>query len=192
MSETDEFVDQFFQALDYADKLIDSVPEPVWGNQTPCEEWTALQVVSHLTGTLDKAIQMQSADGVFEEKPASPGQGSDVSETLQRWRSARDMVRDGMAGADLDEKVWAYGHRTRAETLALPTADLAVHSWDIAVATGLERELPRPLLESAKGPFNMPEEMWRQPGLFGPAVDAADDASDTDQLMAFLGRRAPR
>lgn len=194
MSETDEFVDQFFQALDHADKVIDSVPEHAWGNRSPCEDWTALQVVSHLTGTLTKVIQLQSADGNYAGQPATADQGSDVPEILQRWRSARDMVRDGMGSADLDQKVWGTPeHRTRAETLVLPTADLAVHSWDIAAATGIERELPGPLLESVRDRMNdVPEESLRRPGLFGPAVDAADDASDTDQVMAFLGRRAPR
>lgn len=194
MGDTDKYVDRFFEALDHADQVIDSVPEHAWGNRSPCEDWTALQVVSHITGTLTKVIQLQSADGNYAGRPATADQGSDVSELLQRWRSARDMVRAGMGSADLDQKVWGTPeHRTRAETLALPTADLAVHSWDIAAATGIERELPGSLLESVRDRVNnLPEESLRRPGVFGPAVDAADDASDTDQLMAYLGRRAQR
>ncbi len=193
MNETDKLVDQFFEALDQADKVIDSVPEDAWGNQSPCEDWTALQVVSHLTGTLTKVIELQSKDGTYGRQPAIPNESSDFSELLQRWCSARDMVRAGMGNADLDQQVMGkYGQMTRAESLALPAADLAIHSWDIAAATGIERELSGHLLQSVREQLGrVPDEALRRPGIIGPAVEAADGASETDQLMAFLGRRAP-
>ncbi len=34
-----------------------------------------------------------------------------------------------------------------------------------------------------------PEEAMRSPGAFGPEVPVAEDASDQDKLMGFLGRK---
>ena len=40
-----------------------------------------------------------------------------------------------------------------------------------------------------EGVKHFPEGAMRGPGAFGPEVDVADDASDQDKLMAFLGRQ---
>ena len=79
------------------------------------------------------------------------------------------------------------------QALALPVADMAVHSWDIAAASGRDLQLPDDLREHVEGMVRaVPAEQLRSPETFGPPVEAPQGASPTEQLMAFLGRSRPR
>ena len=74
------------------------------------------------------------------------------------------------------------------QALALPIADLAVHSWDLAAAGGRALELPDEMLAHVETLVrSIPEEQLRS-GPFGPAVEPPPSASQTDRLMAYLGR----
>jgi uncharacterized protein (TIGR03086 family) len=69
-------------------------------------------------------------------------------------------------------------------------ADLVIHGWDLARATGQDDTIaPTDLAEMQEAVKHFPEEAMRSPGAFGPAVEVADDASDQDKLMGFLGRK---
>jgi len=68
--------------------------------------------------------------------------------------------------------------------------DLAVHSWDLARAAGLDDRLDP---EDVHRTFELVEpmdDMLRTPGVCGPRLDAAPGADEQTRLLAFLGRRA--
>ena len=67
-------------------------------------------------------------------------------------------------------------------------ADLAVHAWDLAASGGRALDLPDELLAHVENLVrSIPEEQLRS-GPFGPAVEPPPGASETDRLMAYLGR----
>ncbi len=74
--------------------------------------------------------------------------------------------------------------------LSINLLDTAMHSWDIARATGQETRLPDELAETVLGVCRgfVSDEIRGFAG-FDPAIDIASDAPPTDQLAAFLGRR---
>ena len=69
-------------------------------------------------------------------------------------------------------------------------ADLVIHGWDLARATGQDDTIAaEDLAELQEGIKAFPEEAMRSPGAFGPEIEAPAGASDQDKLMAFLGRQ---
>jgi uncharacterized protein (TIGR03086 family) len=73
--------------------------------------------------------------------------------------------------------------------LDIAVVDVATHAADIARATGQEID-DQEMLEAAlaKGKTMITAE-WRRPGIFGDEQPAPDDASATDKLLAFAGRK---
>ena len=68
------------------------------------------------------------------------------------------------------------------------TADVFMHTWDLARATGQDDTLdPETCAEMLEGmiPF---EEAMRSSGQYGPAVPVADDAPVQDRMLGFIGR----
>jgi uncharacterized protein (TIGR03086 family) len=69
------------------------------------------------------------------------------------------------------------------------TLDIAVHGWDLATATGqdptLDEELAGAVLGFARQTLT---DTTRAPRI-GPEIAVAADASTTERLVAFLGRR---
>src|SRR3954447_16135585 len=74
--------------------------------------------------------------------------------------------------------------------LGIHTVETVAHGWDLATATGQPAELDADLFAVAWQHTQGIDESLRGPGRpFGPAVDVPAGASDTDRLMAWLGRR---
>jgi uncharacterized protein (TIGR03086 family) len=66
---------------------------------------------------------------------------------------------------------------------------LSIHAWDVYRSQHRAVELPDALLAFGQQVAqSVPEETLRQPGVFGPAQSAPDDATPTERLMAFFGR----
>ncbi|GAB4006461.1 maleylpyruvate isomerase family mycothiol-dependent enzyme [Glycomyces albus] len=68
------------------------------------------------------------------------------------------------------------------------TADVWMHSWDLAKALGREPDLGQERCRAALEAMKPIEGMLRDSGQYGPAVPVADDASPQDKLAAFIGR----
>jgi uncharacterized protein (TIGR03086 family) len=165
---------------------VEAVPSDRWGAPTPCEEWTARDIVNHVV----------NASGLFlgfvgRELPPGPSAEDDPRAA---WTSARDTIIAGLddpaiAKAEYDGFT---GKATFEEGVdRFLSADLVVHGWDLARATGLDEHMdPDEVHVLRNGLGQMPEKMLRSPGAFGPAVDAPADADEQTKLLAFLGRRA--
>lgn len=173
------------------DEVIADGSDADWSRPSPCDGWDATAVLAHATGTVGKVDQMLSGDG-YAGQPAEAESG-DAQAVIERWREVSGETRKALLGLDVDVDVQTpSGPQPIGEALALPVADIAVHSWDIAVTLGVESALPLDLLRHVEGVLrSVPEEVLRKPGVMGPAVEPAADADDTDGLMAFLGRSRP-
>lgn len=175
--------DRFRHHAERFDRLVGAVPADRWDAASPCDGWTALDVVRHVVDTeLDllgrMAFDAPSIDGV---------------ETLAAW----PLVRDAMIAA-LDDPARSgfryngyFGPTTFGETVdQFYCFDLVLHRWDIARATGLgdhEDIEPDEVVRIRTDAAGFGEAM-RMPGVIGPEVDAPADATDQERLLAWLGR----
>jgi uncharacterized protein (TIGR03086 family) len=84
----------------------------------------------------------------------------------------------------------SFGDASGREYVMQLTADLAIHSWDLARATGQGAALDPgavalllPWTEASAG-------LIAGSGMFGPPIDAGPGAPDDVRLLGLLGRRA--
>jgi uncharacterized protein (TIGR03086 family) len=70
------------------------------------------------------------------------------------------------------------------------TMDVLVHTWDLARAIGAEESLDEDSVRRAYAALKPMDAMIRQPGVFGPKLEAPTDADVQTEFLYFLGRRA--
>jgi uncharacterized protein (TIGR03086 family) len=69
------------------------------------------------------------------------------------------------------------------------TADVFMHTWDLARATGQDERLdPVRCAQLLEGMIPM-ETAIRTSGHYGPRVEVPDDADAQTRMLAFIGRR---
>ncbi len=161
-------------AADKWDEVVSQVGDDDWAKATPCDGWTVRDLVDH-------AMHWQGrGGGVF-----GAGVDSDAD-----WATLKPALATALANpANLEGNVEELGGTPKQAVAGLITADLLVHSWDLARSIDADATLPEAAVESTlMGLQRLPEEMLRNDRMFGPAVEVADDASPQEKLIAFVGR----
>ena len=161
-------------------RLVAQTPD--WSAPAPVDGWTARDVVGHLVGWFPGFL---AGGGV--DLPAGPAVDDDP---LAAWQYHSDAVQ-GLLEQRGDETVThprAGTHRLADAVDQFYTADVFMHSWDLARAggqeAGLDEDFAAQLLEGMR-PI---EQLLRDSGQYGPAVPVPDDAPVVDRLMGFVGR----
>lgn len=171
-------------AAAFADK-VRAVPPGRWDAPSPCEQWTALDVVRHVVETPRLFFGFVGR----EPGPVPPVEDgpAEAFEAVRRQVQA-DLDDPARAGAEFDG---FFGRSTFAEAVdRFLSFDLLVHGWDLARAAGLDEAIAEPdleWLERAAAGFG---DAMRGPQAFGPALEPPADADRQTRLLAFLGRRA--
>ena len=165
---------------------VRAVPAEAWDNPSPCDGWSARDVVGHLTDWIPSFF---SAQGV--EFPAVPSVQDDP---VGAWEAVQGAIAQALADPDIADKPVATPFSTQsfAETVdMIVTGDVFTHTWDLARATGQSEQLdPEQLQRMIAGMGAIPEEVLRADGMFGPRIDVPDDADDQTRFLAYVGRRA--
>jgi uncharacterized protein (TIGR03086 family) len=167
----------------FADTVA-SVPEDRWSNQSPCDEWTARDVVRHVVETPGMFFGMIGA-----EYPEPPSVDDDPVAAVA---ATRDVMQRALDDPDVatTEFDGFFGRTTFEQAVdRFANFDLVVHRWDLARAAGLDETMPPDevtrLTEEVAG-FG---ESARAPGVFGPEVEVPSDADPQAKLLGQLGRR---
>ncbi len=163
---------------------VESVPDDRWSSQSPCEKWTARDVVRHMVATCGFFFKL-----VGRTMPPGPSVDDDPRGA---WTAARDAVQAGLEDPGIAslELSGDAGPQTFEQAIdRFVCADVVVHTWDLARATGQDEEIDPELaaeaLEISRAVVN---DELRELGAFGPAVEVGDDAPVHHQLVGFLGR----
>ncbi len=84
-----------------------------------------------------------------------------------------------------------FGTLPTVAALQLAAGDLLVHSWDLAQATGQAFNPPADFVDASYQFFQVAvNDDLRAAGMFGPALDVANEATPLTKLLAHAGRRA--
>ena len=163
---------------------IAGVPEDRWEASTPCEDWMARDVVRHLVDTSGMFLGF-----IGQDAPAGPSVDDDP---LGAFTAARDAVQ-----AALDDPATAaqeydgmFGRTSFAKSVdGFLSADLVIHRWDLARATGQDETLPVDEVRRVQEMLEPMDEKMRGPGAFGPKIEPPPGADEQTKLLCFLGRR---
>jgi uncharacterized protein (TIGR03086 family) len=68
------------------------------------------------------------------------------------------------------------------------TADVFMHTWDLARATGQDERLDPEFCADLLAGMEPIDELLRQSGQYGPKVAVPDDADVQTRMLAFIGR----
>jgi uncharacterized protein (TIGR03086 family) len=169
----------------FTDRVRGVAPED-WDNPSPCEGWTARDVVGHLTEWIPGFFAGQGV-----EFPAVPSVADDP---LGAWLVVQGRIAAVLADPELAATPIStpFSTQSLADTVdMIVTGDVFTHTWDLARATGQDEALdPDQLQRMVVAMGSMPEEALRADGMFGPALEAPADADDQTRFLAYVGRRA--
>ena len=181
-------LDGFVRALDGFKAAIAGVPPGRWDAPSPCDGWCAADVAGHVIGGL-RAIEA-FATGRQEAGNAAYPRSAAGEDPLAAWRAARaDMmaVLEPAALARLVPLPWG-GEMPLGGFLERYPAEILVHTWDLAQATGQSAGLDPGLVRDALEPVRQFIPVGRAAGLVGPERAVAEDADDLTRLLAVFGR----
>ncbi|PKH43603.1 TIGR03086 family protein [Nocardioides alpinus] len=153
-----------------------------WSAPAPVDGWTARDVVDHLVGWFPGFL---AAGGV--ELPSGPSVGDDPGAAWQHQaRAVQDLV--DTRGDESFTHPYAGTHRLADAVDRFYTADVFMHSWDLARASGQDARLDEDFAGDLLGGMAQMEGVLRSSGQYGAPVAVAADAPVVDRLMGFIGR----
>jgi uncharacterized protein (TIGR03086 family) len=186
-----ELLELFQRAQAQFTDRVDAVAPDQWEDES-LPGWTVADLVAHLVNEalwvppLLAGEPFDLVDGRF------PDDTTDLlgDDPFTGWETAAD---GALAAFAEDDALMRTVHLSRGPTPAGEyifemTADLTVHSWDLASATDGDTELDGELVTAALVfAERLPED--GVPGLFDPPLNVPASASPQTRLLARYGRR---
>ena len=167
-------IDVLSRALDQTADVLRAIPADRLSATTPCNDWDVASLVAHVVAAPGRFVVMSSGGQPdWSAKPPLPA----------------DWTAEFRSGADDLLRMWREGGDSAPELAAdWQTAELAVHTWDLARATGQSTNLDPEVAQRGLDFMSSALTPENRGHAFGPAVDLPDDAPVYDRLAAFAGR----
>lgn len=188
--------------------LVDSIRVDQLDNPTPCPELDVRSLLGHMLTVYNRLVALGNGTDPMDMPDIVTGVADDgwPAEFLAAAHRVQAAWTDA---AKLDQMmVLPWASAPGAAMVAMYTAELTVHTWDVGVATGQRVQWHEPAIEVAlrsalqalpsgdreayfaelaKDPKFTPELALRPP--FKNIVPVADDASSLDRLIGWYGRQ---
>jgi uncharacterized protein (TIGR03086 family) len=164
---------------------VTAVAPDQWGAQTPCEEWTARDLLAHVVEN-HRGVIASVRGG--ESKPL----GAD-EDPKQAWEDAARGISEiaGDPEAAATEMDGPTGKMPAGQIIGqFVTMDVLVHTWDLARTVGAHEHLDEDCVRQAYEALKPMDAMIRQPSVFGPKLEPPEGADVQTEFLCFLGRRA--
>jgi uncharacterized protein (TIGR03086 family) len=156
-----------------------------WDLPSPVAEWTARDVVRHLTAWFPSFL----AAGSGIQLPAGPSVDDDPVGAWQAQCDAVQVLLDDPATADLVLSNRHIGEVPLDRAIdQFYTADVFMHTWDLARATGQDDRLDADFCAELLAGMEPIEQVMRSSGQYGARVPVKDDADAQTKMLGFIGR----
>jgi uncharacterized protein (TIGR03086 family) len=148
---------------------------------TPCAEWDVDMLLTHMAGGTGYLAGALGIDAPAASTDAV-SYGAAVERCVEALQEPGALEGRCQSPAGFE---WSVG-----EAAAGTAMDQLVHTWDLAVAIGGDRQLDRDVVDTIVAMFlpQMPE-IGRQAGIVGPEVAVPASASPQDRLLGAMGRQ---
>lgn len=182
----------YLRGIEVMSEVVQQVPSAAWSQPSPCDGWRALDVLGHVGSATDMGVRILRGGDLHFVRQDPPGDAVE-GDPQQWWNELTAPAQDAVASLDeggLDRLVdTPMGQRSVRDGLRFPAADLFLHAWDIAKATGVSVSIPDEAVPFVRSLGEaVPPEMMRSPGVFGAEVPVPADASAVDRLLGWCGR----
>jgi uncharacterized protein (TIGR03086 family) len=156
-----------------------------WEAAAPVEGWTARDVVRHLVEWFPAFLEA----GAGVELAHGPSVDDDP---VAAWQVHSDAVQALLDDPQTPTKVMSNRHigdlPLDAAVDQFYTADVFMHTWDLARATGQDETLDPQKCADLLAGMEQYEEAMRSSGQYGPKVDVPPDSDVQTRMLAFIGR----
>ncbi|HYI56947.1 MAG TPA: TIGR03086 family metal-binding protein [Microlunatus sp.] len=155
---------------------------------TPCQEWVLSELTRHALGTTAGLARLG------RREPLDPDDPWGDPTTELPWSEQLSGQLEDLATAWSDPGAWEGevdmgGQRMPASMIGdMVLAEVVLHGWDLARATGQRLELPDAVARQLRRGIEETAAMGRQMGVYGDAVEVDEDAPDFDHALAAAGR----
>ncbi|GAA2149539.1 uncharacterized protein (TIGR03086 family) [Humibacillus xanthopallidus] len=165
--------------------VVDRLDDADWERESPCEGWSARDVLHHVVSTQRDFLAQHGFDA---------GVGADAEADPRRaWHAHDERLRDLLADPAVASHEYdgVFGRTTvGASIVTFYGFDLVVHRWDIAAAAGLDERFDDGELDMIESSADGFGEHLYDDGVCKPAVSSAADADRQARILARLGRRS--
>ena len=174
----------YTKALYGFDAVVGRTSSDSWSNPSPCEGWTAADVVAHNIAMNNMIAGF--TDGTGAKRPDDVT----LSDPAADWAAAFDNLLAALdrPGALQTVAVTPWGEMPVDKFLGFAWVDPVVHTWDLAKATGQDAVVDQALAERGAKQLARAGDSLVGPGRFKAAVEVADGTSTLDTLVALSGR----
>jgi uncharacterized protein (TIGR03086 family) len=154
-----------------------------WSATSPCEGWSAADVVDHVVDTQRDFL------GRFDIDAGARPSGAPDAVWASHLATVRDLVTDEVRAREYDG---FFGRTTFGETLDdFYGFDLVVHGWDLGSSQGAPTEFTDTDMDAMEAAFVGFGDHAYDDGVFKQPVDVPEDADRQTKLLARMGRRVP-
>jgi len=177
------------EAADAAARTVAHVDASQLAQPTPCTDWDVRTLLNHLIVWTSYSLEARAKgesvgqDVIDRDFAADPGFAADYRAQLDRALTAWS-----------DPVTWegslnVMGSPTpAAEVAALNIAEMVLHGWDLAAATGQAYAVDEPAAAAALRAVEANAELFRQYQGFAEPVPVPGSASVLDRVLALSGR----
>ena len=164
---------------------VQGTPSGSWNDPAPVDGWRARDVVGHLVTWFPGFLE--GGSGIVLPR------GDVESDPVGAWQAQADAVQALLDDPASANKVLANPH---IGEVPLPeaidrfyTADVFMHTWDLARATGQDETLDEDMSRELYEGMVPIEDLLRSSGQYGAAVPVPDDADWQTRMLGFIGRK---
>lgn len=172
----------FVKAIYGFDGVVRRTPAAGWAAPSACDDWTGADVVDHVVGVVSGVTAMAAGTPPPEPVPSD--------DRAADWAAARDglLVALDEPGCLQREGETPFGTMTVDRFIGILGVDPLCHTFDLAVAAGVDPALDPALVERYHGQLTKAGDAVRIPGFFGAEAEAPADATPAEAFIAFTGR----
>ncbi|MCC6226132.1 MAG: TIGR03086 family protein [Microthrixaceae bacterium] len=165
--------------------VVDALGDTDWDRASPVEGWTARDVVGHLVEWFPAFLRA----GTGLELPVGPGVENDPAGAWHVLSTGVQALQDDPATADRVLSNPHIGEVPLADAVSrFFTADVFMHTWDLARATGQDDSLDAHRCATYLDAMLPLDDVLRASGQYGPKVEVGPDSDPQTRLIAFIGR----
>jgi uncharacterized protein (TIGR03086 family) len=167
------------------------VSEAQFSLPTPCEGWNVGDLIGHVAAGSKMAVAL--VGGCTTEEASAAIAGPIEGDLIATCRANLGEAVTALEGPIAPDVIVHHpiGDVPAEQLLSFRIGDLAIHSWDLARATGMDEELPAALVERAWADLKPMEAIIGSVGVFGAGPSGSLDG-EVDlliQLLDLTGRR---
>jgi uncharacterized protein (TIGR03086 family) len=166
-------------------EVVRAVPDDRWDDPAPVDGWTARDVVRHLVEWFPGFL----AGGSPVSLPPVPSVDDEPVAAWESFAASVQALLDDPATEGLSFDNRHTGSMPLAQAVSqFFTADVLMHTWDLATATGQDPRLDPDRCTAMLEGMAAYDDLMRSSGQYGPRVPVPDDAPPQDRLVGFIGR----